>query len=116
MPVSLKSTPQLHALHPANKNILPLDGTLAPYQNDQEAPVNDVTDFDLMQIVAEIQEDESGDNDLLLVATQYENSVRTETKTTMMAKKRMSPRKLNHAFSGYTFGSVGTIKIHIHKH
>ena len=63
MPVALKSTPQLHALDQANKNILLLDGALVPYQNDQNTPMNNAPDFDLLKIVVEIEEDEAGDND-----------------------------------------------------
>ena len=67
-----------------------------------------------MQIVAEIQKDTAGDIDTLLAATQYKNSTSNGTTTTMMAKKRTSPKKAVPTFTGYTFGSVGTINIHIH--
>ena len=69
-----------------------------------------------MEIVAEIQNDMEGDNEILLAATQYENTNANATITTMMAKKKMSPRKPVPTFARCTFGSVGTINIHIHKH
>ena len=84
----LKKTIKLHynphALDLQNRNILPLEPALVPYQPQQIEPtVPKIPDFDLMKIVAEVQNDEEGDIDILLAAPQYESRSTTHT----MAKK-----------------------------
>ena len=57
----LQIQPQNHALDPANTNILPLEDALVSYQPpEKEQNVSDTPDFDLMQIVADIQSDQKG--------------------------------------------------------
>ena len=53
-------------------NILPLDTALEPYKPPTAPQVSEEQDFDLMKIIADIQNDDEGDNDLTLGATQYE--------------------------------------------
>ena len=97
-----------HALDPANKNLLPLENALVPYQpptNDQDI------NFDLMEFIFDAKQDE----DLVIAATQMEaeyNATKS-TKTAVMAQ-RNSPKKSN-VLTGCIISSIGTTNIHIHK-
>ena len=95
---------------------IPLEDAIVPYQ-----PRPENANFDLMSLIAEVQNEEIPDEDLVLAATQYEESMpndqqislptSTSTKTALMRKSyQPSP------FTNCSIGSIGTINIHIHKH
>ena len=96
------------------KELIPLENAIAPYQ----PPKNDNSpSFDLMQLIADVEKEEIPDCELLLAATQCEQSVMTPdtnntTRTTSVMKRANNPVP---TFSGCTFGPIGTLNIHIHK-
>ena len=99
---------------------LPLENALVSYVPQQEEASN----FDLLSLIADVENDEIPDEDLLLAATQYEQSVQnvsapvpqttTNTSTTTTSYMRRSNQPTQ--FTNCTIGSIGTINIHIHKH
>ena len=94
--------------------MLSLDSALVPYQPNEKIQQDDTNqdfNFDLLQLIT----DAENDPELVLAATQIENSETNTTKfkTTMMTKCN-SPRKPQ-VFSGCTFGNIGTLNIHIHR-
>ena len=103
-PIAPVSNVPLHALDPANKNILPLESALVPRQpSHQKENVNTnepEIDFDLMELIADVPQ----------IEKQYheENMVQT-------SKKALMTKKQNPTFAGCTFGSTGTLNIHIYK-
>ena len=80
-------SPKPHTLDPANKNLLPLENALVPYQpptNDQDI------NFDLMEVIADAQHDE----DLVIAATQMEakyNATKSTKATVMGARPPLDP-------------------------
>ena len=107
--------PQPHALDP-NVPQLPLEGALQPFTppvKDQQE--NSTPDFNLMVIVLEF---EGVDDQLMLAATQIE-SANTSSITKMAIMRKNSP-KLPPAptptCTNCSFGNIGTLNIHIHKH
>ena len=98
---------------------MPMENAVVPYQ-----PQDENTNFDLLSLIADVQDEELLNEDLLLAATQYEQlipniseavipttiSTTTSTKTAFM-KRSNNPTP----FTNCTIGSIGTINIHIHK-
>ena len=112
-----QNQPERHTLDPKNTNILPLDTALQPYKPPEPAgTISSVPDFDLMQIISEIENDEEGDNDIIMAATQFEaqNYGNAVSSTKFLAKKT-SPKKYVNTFAGYKFGNIGTLNIYINK-
>ena len=118
--LALPGPPQMSLQNeiPQENKLVQLETALAPItpnvQQDQDP------NFDLMSLLAEV-EDEIPDEDLVLATTQCEqsmltNDVTTPTTTTKTAVVKKSSTYPNPTFTGCTFGSVGTINIHIHKH
>ena len=58
--------------------------------------------------------EEVDDNQLVLAATEVENQNVSSVSKTAVVKKN-SPKIPLSTFNGYTFGSIGTLNIHIHK-
>ena len=101
------------------KNLIPFQNAIVPYEPQVKPNAED--DFDLMALIAEVENEELPDEELVLAATQCEKSIEsahvtltTMTKTAVM--KRSTTSYPNTTFTGCTFGSIGTINIHIHKH
>ena len=73
LPVSTypQDVPELHALNPANKNILPLDNALVPYAKPQNenATIPQTFNFDILDLLSDIEND---DQQLVMAATQIE--------------------------------------------
>ena len=70
---------QPHALDPNNKNILPLESALVPYQPECQSAASskmDTTpDFDLLEILNEFKESDTDvENQMVVAATQVENT------------------------------------------
>ena len=114
----------IHTLDPRNNNILPLESVLVPYeanqnevhiaQEQQEVQSSSDFNFDLLQMITDAEDDEQ----LVMAATQVENQM-CENKSTTSLKmalmsKRNSPRRPQ-VFQNCTFGSIGTLNIHIYK-
>ena len=103
-----------HALGPTVQNALLLDTALVPYTKSmQENTSQDNTseDFDLMSILAEFQDPNVSDDQMVLAATQVEKTI---TKTSVV-KKNVPQMPPSHTFQNCTIGSIGTLNIHIHK-
>ena len=99
---------QLHALDPINNNVLPLEGALIPSVQQDTPNDNEMPNFDLMEILAEFQNNNDND-DLILAATQSESQLQVNMgKATNMSKTIMARREAP-TFTGCTFGSIGTI-------
>ena len=98
------------------KEIIPLENAIAPYQPHHK--VSDTPDFDLMALIAEVENQEIPDEEMVLAATQCEQSLTTpqSTSTTKALMKKTTTTNTAPTFTGCTFGSIGTINIHIHKH
>ena len=100
-----------------SKALVPLENAVAPYQKPQNM---ETPDFDLMSLLADV-ENEVPDEDLILVAMQCEETSLKEmnqmapisTTTTTLMKRVNNPAP---TFTNCTFGSIGTLNIHIHKH
>lgn len=113
---------QAHALDPTAPKNLPLDRALVPYNANQinkedEHSAAGEFDFDLAELVAEFQEDNDGEADMLLAATQMErNPVSTKMQTTMMIRKSSPKVGATPTFQNCRIGHIGAINIHIHKH
>ena len=106
-----------------HKELIPLENAIVPYQ--PPVPVNDTPDFDLMSLITEVENDGIPDEELLVMVTQCEQSVTPVNQNavipTMASNKTAVMRRSttscpSQTFTGCTFGSVGTINIHIHKH
>ena len=70
----------LHALDPLNNNIVSLEDALVPYKESEPGPpIPQIPDFDLMKIISDVQQDEQGDQEILLAATQYEKGQNSAT-------------------------------------
>ena len=109
--------PPPHALDPNIPQLVPLESALQPYtpppQNIQ--PEVNTPDFDLMEIVSEFEG--VNDDQLVPVATQIENASTTSlTKAAIMKKNSPKLPPLTPTFNNCTFGNIGTLNIHIHKH
>ena len=71
-----------------------------------------------MEILADFQNDNE-DEDLMIAASQMATTSEISTRAvtnTVMTKKVNSPKKNVTTFTGCTFGSIGSINIHVHKH
>ena len=97
------------------KDLVPLENAVVPYQPPPK--FSDSPNFDLMALIDEAEKEELSDQELLMAATQCESVVTPEINNTMktrtVMKKTPQPPP---TFSGCTFGSIGTLNIHIHKH
>lgn len=111
---------QPHALDPAN-NILPLQNALVPvssgrsHNDDRNDDTNtnkenDILDIDLLEFLA----DNNGDNEIMMAANQME-SMLAKSNTTIVKKSGTKPTS-QPTFNNCTFGNIGVINIHIHKH
>lgn len=114
-PVPIATTPQQDAAQP---QIPSLDSALVPcdqpHTSNTENNTPTVPDFDISKIIQEFQ-NSNDDEDLLLAATQIEKENFT-SKTTMM-KKTSSPNiHPRQVFQNCSFGNIGSINIHVHKH
>ena len=124
-PQEIKALPTLKAISTNSpiqeKSLLPLENAIAPYQPKPPADENEKKIL-ISAIIAEVQNDEIPDEDMVLAATQCEQSITensvmpptTSTKSSVM--RRSTTTYPSQTFSGCTFGSIGTINIHIHKH
>ena len=83
-------------------------------ENDSENTTPAEPNFDLLQIFADCEEKESK-----MMLTQYKEQVNTNNKSATSSKtlvtKKSFPKK-SPAFTSCSFGSVGSINIHFHKH
>ena len=68
------------------------------------------TQFDLMNILSDLDDDQF-DNQMVLAVTQVEQNF---SKTAIM-KKTQPNQILNLTFQNCTFGNIGTLNIHVHK-
>lgn len=114
---AIKAVPENHALDPEQPQIVSLDAALVPYEapNNQKNTTPVAPDFDLQAILQEFNNADDDDNDLLLAATQIEKNHCT-TKTAMVKKTSSPHQKPREIFQNCTFGNIGSINIHIHKH
>ena len=99
-----------------SKSLVPLDSAITPYH---PAKNNEDTDFDLMALLADV-ENEIPDDKLVLAATQCEeasfgqsNKMAPISTTTTTVMKRISHPAPT--FTNCSFGNIGTLNIHIHK-
>ena len=112
IPISVEN----HALDPANKNILPLESALVLYQSqsDKQNEAMDPTEspqFDLMVILSDLDDDQF-DNQMVLAATQVDSFKKTST----IMKKNERVQMPTQTFHNCSFGNIGTLNIHVHKH
>ena len=86
-------------------------------QEEQLLPAAKSPDFDILDFLCDTEND---DQELLMAATQYEKQqelvqmVSTTTTKAVISKKN-SLQKNVPTFAGCSFGSIGTLNIHIHK-
>ena len=97
-----------HALDPSNNNILPLDGALVPYEGPNQ-DLMETSGFDLGNILNKFSDSDQLEEQMVLAATQVEQNMK---ETAIMKKNGPVPQ----AFNNCTFGNIGTLNIHIHKH
>ena len=89
--------PPAHALDPANKNLLPLESALVPYQPPENVHINDTPDFDLMELLQEFKEGDVFEDQMVVAASQVESSMMTtSTKTAIIKKKSIYKCTTNH--------------------
>ena len=103
------------ALNPTAQNFLPLESALTPYQPTKQVPED--YDFDLMDIINEVNKQE-----LVIVASQVEasyaaNTVKANSSTTSLIKNNSQHQAGLSAspFSNCRIGSIRTININIYK-
>ena len=120
-PVSHQNSPQTPQPQPLKINPMSTsENAMVPYnpipQNNTSATTNNSPKFDLMEILSDTL-DEVNDADLVMAASQCEkalvpvtNIMTTSSNTAVM--KRNNPQT---TFTNCTFGSIGTLNIHIHK-
>lgn len=111
----------LHALDPANNNILPLDNALVPYDGNPKqpnAPVPTNEDVDYLELLCADMNDDDENQALTLAAEQIEQqmSLNTTTSTKCTTNTALMKKAPVTTFTGCTFGNIGTLNIHIHKH
>ena len=97
-------------------SLFPSKNAVAPYQHQKG---NNTPDFDLMSILTDV-ENEILDEELVLAATQCEAASFEQNKNVMPVTTTMTTmmRKITNptpTFSNCSFGSIGTLDIHIHK-
>ena len=96
-----------------SKQIVPYDPNIKLYTGNEGSSKDD---FDLMALIAEVQND--SDEDLVMAATQIEEEITSENakkKVTTASVRKTSPTKqIIPTFTGCKFGNIGTINIHIH--
>ena len=106
-----------------SNELVPLENAITPYQ--PQPKINDSPNFDLMALIAEVENDELPDDQLLLAASQCEaqlpptmNNLMPITTTTASSTTAVMKRISNPTptFTNCTFGTIGTLNIHIHKH
>ena len=84
-----------------------------PVQTNNMQQDSNLPDLDLMAIVSEFEG--VNDDQLMLAATQVEST--TLTKTTIMKKNSPKlPPAPTPTFTNCSFGNIGTLNIHNHKH
>lgn len=116
------NTPPLHALDPQHDNILPLQDALVPYQPPQPSSShqNQPEEIDYLEFLCNEMDDPDKNRALSLAAQQVEaqlGGTNPTTSTTMSKTSMMTTNKPTlTTFTGCTFGNVGTLNIHIHKH
>ena len=120
-PAAPTSTNVLPSCHQNSKDLIPLENAITPYQPPVSA---DTTNLDLMALIADVQSEEIPDEELVLAATQCESEMlptsqmllpvtTTSTSATTVMRKITNPTP---TFTNCTFGTIGTLNIHIHKH
>ena len=128
LPPAVPSTTHSVINQEANTNfaqaLVPIENAVTPYQPPE---LQDSPNFDLMSLIQEVQNDELSDDQLLLAATQCEAQVpqlqeniiptapfttNTTTSTTAVMRKVTNPTP---TFTNCTFGTIGTLNIHVHK-
>ena len=97
---------------PTGSNLLPLENVIDPYIPPQESSNKEELNFDLMEIISEVNDDE-----LLLAASQMEADYDKKVTTNKMAfiKKTTPPEMSASPFAHCRIGSIGTININIYK-
>ena len=87
------------------------------FQNDNSSVPAEQDDFDLMELIAEVQNDP--DDDLIMAATQVEEEINKENlikkSTTALVKRPSPPHQIAPTFNNCKFSNIGTLNIHIHK-
>ena len=110
--------PQTNAIQ--EKELVPVNKAIAAYtpnvSTNPPPALNTSANFDLMELLSETI-DEVNDQDLVMTATQCEQALIPNTKimtntSNTAVMKRNNPQT---TFTNCTFGSIGTINIHIHK-
>ena len=100
-------------------NILPREDAVVPYNPQQKEETDNTANFDLMELLSETMQDVN-DEELVLAATQCEASLASKTPTTTQnviaqntaVMKKVTPMS---TFTNCSFGSIGTLNIHVHK-
>lgn len=111
----------LPPLDAQDNNILPLEKALVPYNsttgNNTEGKDSGAPDFNFLEMLCTDMNDEDENNALTLAAQQVENQLYGSTTTTTTSKTALMTKKTPvTTFSGCSFGNIGTLNIHIHKH
>lgn len=121
--IQIPNVPEAHALDPTIPKLLSLDDAIVPYEPPAKIvkvqDPQDTVDFDIMEMLSEFQND-NDENEMVLAATQCEKQLETQatmkSKTTAILKKSSPKLPLQQTFQNCTFGTIGTLNIHIHKH
>lgn len=106
-----------HALDPRNNNMLSLDQALVPLNTNQDTNQdenlnpNNLGDIDFLELL-----NDGNDDDLVLAVNQIEKTLTTTTTKTLAMKKNSPKMPLQSTFNHCSFGNIGTLNIHIHKH
>lgn len=113
----VKEPLQPHALDSQNNNILPLETALVPFNPaannaNKEAPPQDI---DYLEMLCDL-DDENENQALMLAAQQVEAQMAGTTRMTTSKTAIQSKKPTVTTFTSCTFGNVGTLNIHIHKH
>ena len=115
-------TPQKLPISPEEfKQAAPIENAVVPYnpalQQNPTVPQPSNPQFDLMELLSETI-DEVNDKDLVMAATECEQAmvpvtkITTTTTSNTSVMKRINPQT---TFTNCSFGSIGTLNIHIHK-
>ena len=115
--------PAIAAPHPLRlKNIQPnvqmdtldkVENAIVPYEMQQQNELMGTEpQFDILIMLSGL-DDDTFDNQMVLAATQVEQQ--HVTKTAIMKKNHGNPFP-NQTFQNCTFGNIGTLNIHVHKH
>ena len=85
---------------------------LEPYKPPTANSEQEEYDFDILNIINDLDDDQQ----LVLAATQMESNYQHSVTKSVIAKKSSPKKATMPTFAGCTFGSIGTLNIHIHKH